>query len=164
MRTILIITPYDRESLNTFLGQFKESIKELPIEVQSPGFWADYIYRNMDKQDAYSFFTCFLAGVDAYRNMAKREEVFITSAPLRFMIGNSPKDIVYDEIWLYRENVSSTHEAILEYYRTRTKGEIDVFLDTYNSEDATRKFNTFKGLVSAVSKELSKEISGYGDL
>lgn len=164
MRNILIMTPYDRESINDFLAKFKESIKELPIEVQSPALFADYIYRNMDEQNPYSFFTCFLAGIDAYRNMATRGETFLTKAPLRFMIGTSPKDIAYDEVWLYKENISTTHEEVLEYYKTRVEGELDKYLNIYHSEEATRKFNTFKGLISAVAKELGKEIKGYGDL
>jgi hypothetical protein len=164
MRTILIITPYDRESLMAFILDFKEAIQEFPIEVQSPALFADYIYRNMDDQNPYSFFTCFLAGIDAYRNMSQREQVFLLDAPLRFMIGASPKEITYDEIWLYRENVSTTHEEVLNYYRTKTKGDLDKYLNIYQAEEATRKFNTFKGIQAAVSKELSKEIKGYGDL
>ena len=164
MRTILIITPYDRESLTKFISEFKESIKEFPIEVQSPALFADYIYRNMDEQNPYSFFTCFLAGIDAYRNMAKKDNVFLLDAPLRFMIGASPKEIEYDEVWLYQENVSTTHEEVLNYYRTKSKGELDKYLNIYEAEESTRKFNTFKGVVAAVSKELSKEIKGYGDL
>lgn len=164
MRNILIITPYDRENLMTFLAKFKEAIQEFPIEVQSPALFADYIYRNMDEQDPYSFFTCFLAGVDAYRNMAKTEQVFLLDAPLRFMIGTSPKEITYDEVWLYQEHVSTAHEEILRYYDTKTGGLINQYLNIYQAEEATRKFNTFTGIVAAVSKELSKEIKGYGDL
>jgi chromosome condensin MukBEF complex kleisin-like MukF subunit len=164
MRSILIITPYDRESLMIFLSQFKEAIKEFPIEVQSPALFADYIYRNMDDQNPYSFFTCFLAGIDAYRNLAAKDEVFMLNAPLRFMIGTSPKDIKYDEVWLYRENISTTHEEVLSYYKSKAKGDLDQYLNIYEAEEATRKFNTFQGLVAAVSKELSKEIRGYGDV
>ena len=164
MRNILIITPYDRENMLDFLGKLKEEIKELPIEVQSPALFADYIYRNMDEQNPYSFFTCFLAGVDAYRNMAKRDETFLTKAPIRIMIGTSPKEIDYDEVWLYKEVISTTHEEILEYYKQRVEGELNQYLDIYHSEDATRKFNTFRGLVAAIAKELGKEIKGYGDL
>jgi len=164
MRSILIITPYDRESLMTFLSQFKEAIKEFPIEVQSPALFADYIYRNMDEQNPYSFFTCLLAGIDAYRNLANKDEVFMLSAPLRFMIGTSPKEIKYDEVWLYRENISTTHEEVLAYYKAKAKGDLDQYLNIYEAEEATRKFNTFQGLVAAVSKELSKEIRGYGDV
>jgi hypothetical protein len=164
MRTILIITPYDRESLTHFMAQLKESIKEFPIELQSPALFAEYIYRNMDDQNPYSFFTCFLAGIDAYRNMAQKEQVFLLDAPLRFMIGASPKEIIYDEVWLYRENISTTHEEVLNYYRTKTKGELDKYLNIYEAEEATRKFNTFKAIVAAISKELSKELKGYGNL
>jgi hypothetical protein len=62
----------------------------------------------MDDQNPYSFFTCFLAGIDAYRNLAAKDEVFMLSAPLRFMIGTSPKDIKYDEVWLYAMNTDTT--------------------------------------------------------
>jgi len=164
MRDILILTPYDRESLNNFLNHFKEAIKQLPIEVQSPALFADYIYRNMDEQNPYSFFTCFLAGIDAYRDMSTRGETFLTSAPIRIMVGTSPKEIRYDEIWLYKEHISSTHEEVLQYYKQRVEGELDKYLEIYHSEEATRKFNTFQGLIAALSKELSKEVKGYGDL
>lgn len=164
MRTILIITPYDRESLTDFIYKLKEEIVQFPIEVQSPGLIADYIYRNMDDKNPYSFFTCFLAGVDAYRNMATQDTVFLTQAPLRFMIGTAPKNILFDEIWLYNENITSTHEEVLNYYQSKMKGDLDKFLDIYPVEDATRKFRTFKGVIGALSKELSKEISGYGNL
>lgn len=167
MRTILIITPYDRESLNTVINSLGESIKELPIEVQSPGLLAEIIYNNMDKQDAYSYFTCFLAGVDAYRNMALKDDVFITKAPIRLMIGASPKQMTFDEVWLYRENVTTTHEEVLNYYRTkadRAGSNLDAYLDVYEAEEATRKFNTFTGLIAAISRELSKELIGYGDV
>jgi hypothetical protein len=164
VRSILIITPYDRESLNVLISKLRNEIKEFPIELQSPALIADYIYRNMDEQNPYSFFTCFLAGVDAYRNMADKENIFLTKAPLRFMIGASPTNITYDEIWLYSENTTTTHEEVLNYYNTRTKGELKKYLNIYQTEDATRKFTTFKGLIGAVSKELSKEIKGYGDL
>lgn len=164
MRTILIITPYDRESLTIFISDFKEAIKQFPIEVQSPALFADYIYRNMDEQNPYSFFTCFLAAIDAYRNMAISDVVFMTDAPLRFMIGASAKEISYDEVWLYSENTTTTHEEVLEYYKTRTKGELNAYLNIYRAEEATRKFTTFKGLIAAVSKELGKELRGYGDI
>jgi hypothetical protein len=164
MRTILIITPYDQESLTSFLSKLKEEIKEFPIELQSPALFADYIYRNMDDQNPYSFFTCFLAAIDAYRNMANKDQVFLLNAPLRFMVGTSPKEIKYDEVWLYRENITTTHEEVLNYYRTKTKGEIDKYLNIYGAEEATRKFNTFKALMGAISKELSKELKGYGNL
>jgi chromosome condensin MukBEF complex kleisin-like MukF subunit len=118
----------------------------------------------MDEQNPYSFFTCLLAGIDAYRNLANKDEVFMLSAPLRFMIGTSPKEIKYDEVWLYRENIATTHEEVLAYYKAKAKGDLDQYLNLYEAEDATRKFNTFQGLVAAVSKELSKEIRGYGDV
>ena len=164
MRTILIMTPYDRESLTDFIYKLKEEIVQFPIEVQSPGLIADYIYRNMEEQNPYSFFTCFLAGIDAYRNMAEKDNIFLTKAPLRFMIGAAPKNMSFDEIWLYNENVTSTHEEVLNYYQSKMKGDLDKFLDIYPVEDATRKFNTFKGVIGALSKELSKEINGYGNL
>jgi hypothetical protein len=164
MRTILIMTPYDRDSINTFLNKLYTEIKEFPIEVQSPGLLADLIYKNMDEQNAYSYFTCFLAGIDAYRNMSTTETVFMTEAPLRFMVAASAKELKYDEVWLYNENVTSTHEEILTYYATKMGEDINKYLNLYNSEEATRKFNTFKGLVGAISKELSKEIRGYGDV
>lgn len=164
MRTILIMTPYDRESLTNFIYKLKEEIVQFPIEVQSPALLADYIYRNMDEQNPYSFFTCFLAGIDAYRNMANTDTIFLTKAPLRFMIGASPKNIDYDEIWLYNENVTTTHEEVLNYYQTKAGQELDKYLDIYPAEDATRKFTTFRGLIGALSKELSKEMSGYGNL
>jgi len=164
MRSILIITPYDRESLVNFMEEFKASITTFPIEVQSPFLFADHIFKNMDLQNPYSFFTCFLAGVDAYRSMADKGDVFLLNAPLRFMIGTSPKEIQYDEIWLYKEHVSSAHEEVLAYYQSKAKGELNQYLNIYSTEDATRKFNTFKGLIAAVSKELSKEIRGYGDV
>lgn len=164
MRSILIITPYDRETLNTFIAKMKDEIVQFPIEVQSPALLADYIYRNMDEQTPYSFFTCFLAGIDAYRNMAKTDTIFLTKAPLRFMIGASPKNIEYDEIWLYNENITTSHEEVLNYYQSKAKGNLNQYLDIYAAEDATRKFTTFKGLVGALSRELAKEVNGYGDV
>jgi hypothetical protein len=164
MRTILIITPYDRESLNVFIEKFKESIKTFPIEVQSPALWADYIYRNMDKQDPYSFFTCFLAGIDAYRNIGVQNDIFLTKAPLRFMIGTSPNNISYDEIWLYKEHITTTHEEVFNYYQTKAKEDLNKYLSIYAAEDATRKFTTFNAVAGAVAKELGKEIKGYGNL
>ena len=164
MRNILIITPYDRGSLNTFLSKLRDEIKEFPIELQSPALLAEYIYRNMDDQNPYSFFTCFLAGIDAYRNMANSNTVFMTKAPMKVMVGASSKNIDYDEVWLYRENITTTHEEVLNYYETKAGSDLNKYLDIYPAEDATRKFNTFKGLVAALSKELGKEISGYGDL
>lgn len=164
MRDILIITPYDQDTLNVFLDKLKEDIKELPIEVQSPALFADYIYRNMEETNPYSFLTCFLAAIDAYRNMAITDTVFMTAAPLRFMVGASVQDIQYDEIWLYNENITTTHEGVLDYYNMHTKGNIQNYLNLYKAEDATRKFTTFKGLVAAISKELGKELRGYGDV
>jgi hypothetical protein len=164
VRSILILTPYDRESLNIFLNKLRNEIAEFPVEVQSPGLFADFIYRNMDEQNPYSFFTCFLAGVDAYRNMAAKDSVFMTQAPLRFMIGTSPKNIQYDEIWLYNENITTTHEEVLNYYASRTKNELTAFLDIYTADQATRKFVTFKAVIAAISKELGKEIRGYGNI
>lgn len=164
MRSILVLTPYDRDTLNTFLNKLKNEIVELPVEVQSPALLADQIYKNMDEQNPYSFFTCFLAAIDAYRNMALSDVVFMTDAPLRFMIGASAKEISYDEVWLYSENTTTTHEEVLEYYKTRTKGELNNYLNIYKAEEATRKFTTFKGLIAAVSKELGKELRGYGDI
>lgn len=164
MRTILIITPYDRESLNNFIDKLKDEIVQFPIEVQSPALIAEYIYKNMDEQNPYSFFTCFLAGIDSYRNMADNDQVFLTKAPLKFMVGTSPKNIEYDEVWLYQENTTTTHEEVLNYYSTKMGGDLDKYLDIYKAEEATRKFTTFKGFVGALSKELSKEIIGYGHL
>lgn len=164
MRNILILTPYDRESINIFLTKLHEDIKEFPIEIQSPGLIADMIYKNMDEQNAYSYFTCFLAAIDAYRNMAKQDTVFMTEAPLRFMIAASAKEIKYDEVWLYRENITSTHEELLAYYETKIGSDLNKFMNLYNTEEATRKFNTFKGLSAAIAKELSKEVRGYGDV
>lgn len=164
MRTILVITPYDRESLNNFIYKLKDEIVQFPIEVQSPALIAEYIYKNMDKQNPYSFFTCFLAGIDSYRNMVNTDKVFLTEAPLKFMVGTSPKNIDYDEIWLYQENTTTTHEEVLNYYQSKMGGDLDRYLDIYKAEDATRKFTTFKGFVGALSKELSKEIIGYGNL
>lgn len=164
MRNILIITPYDQDTLNTFLNKLKEEIKELPIEVQSPALFADYIYRNMEETTPYSFLTCFLAAIDAYRNMAQTDTVFMTAAPLRFMIGASVKDITYNEIWLYNEHTTTAHEGALEYYDMQTKGAIKEYMQLYQAEDATRKFTTFTGLVAAISKELGKELRGYGNV
>jgi hypothetical protein len=164
VRNILIVTPYDRETINVFLTKLHEEIKEFPIEIQSPGLIADMIYKNMDEQNAYSYFTCFLAAIDAYRNMAKQDTVFMTAAPLRFMVGASAKEIEYDEIWLYRENVTSTHEEALSYYETKVGSDLSKFMNLYSTEDATRKFNTFKGLSGAIARELSKEVRGYGDV
>jgi hypothetical protein len=164
MRNILIMTPYDRDTLINVLNKLTAHIKELPIEVQSPALFADYIYRNMEETNPYSFFTCLLASIDAYRNMSQTETVFMTNAPLRFMIGASSQEIIYDEIWLYSENVTTTHEAAMEYYESRTKGTLSEYLKLYKAEDATRKFTTFNGLVAAISKELGKELRGYGDV
>lgn len=164
MRNILIMTPYDRETLINTLNKLKVQIKELPIEVQSPALFADYIYRNMEETNPYSFFTCLLASVDAYRNMYQTDTVFMTNAPLRFMIGASSQEISYDEIWLYNENITTAHEAAIEYYEARTKGTISEYLKLYKAEDATRKFTTFNGLVAAISKELGKELRGYGNV
>lgn len=164
MRNILIMTPYDRETLINVINKLTSHIKELPIEVQSPALFADYIYRNMEETDTHSFFTCLLASVDAYRNMHQTDTVFMTNAPLRFMIGASSQEIAYDEVWLYSENITTAHEAALEYYETRTKGVLSEYLHLYKAEDATRKFTTFNGLVAAISKELGKEIRGYGNV
>jgi hypothetical protein len=167
MRTILVMTPYDRETIIRFMDDLKNEIKELPIEVQSPGLLAEIIYQNMDEKNPYSFFTCFLAGIDAYRNMAKQDDVFITTAPLRFMVGTAPKEIDFDEVWLYRENVTTTHEEVLAYYESKAKQketDLSAYLNIYNAEEATRKFNTFKGLIGAISRELGKEMIGYGDI
>lgn len=164
MRNILIMTPYDRDTLIKVLDKLKNHMKELPIEVQSPALLADYIYRNMDETNPYSFFTCLLASVDAYRNMAQSDTVFMTNAPLRFMIGASSQEIPYDEIWLYSENITTAHEAAIEYYETRTNGVLSQYLTMYKAEDATRKFTTFNGLVAAISKELGKELRGYGNV
>jgi hypothetical protein len=164
MRSILIITPYDRDTLNTFMNRLKKEIVEFPIEVQSPALLADQIYKNMDEQNPYSFFTCFLAAIDAYRNMSETDVVFMTEAPLRFMIGGSAKEITYDEVWLYNENTTTTHEEVFEYYKQRVKGELNQYFNIYKAEEATRKFTTFTGLIVAISKELGKELRGYGDI
>ena len=160
MKKILILTPLDRESMSTLIAQLKEEFRQLPIEMQAPVQISDMIYNQMKKEDTTqrSYFHCFLAALDSYKNMNKNESVFITEAPIKLMIGASSQDILYHEVWSYNTVVTSTQEDYIEYYMEKFDGELDDFLHLYKTTQATRRFNSFKSLLGAISKELAMEM------
>ena len=157
-KKILILTPMDGESMNNLISQLKEEFLSLPIEMQSPALIANMIYKQMKNTTKRSYFHCFLAAIDSYKDMNTKESVFLTTAPIKLMIGASSTDILYHEVWVYDEPIISAHEFYLEDYIKQYEGELNDYLTLYKSTQATRRFSSFKSLLGAISKELAKEM------
>jgi hypothetical protein len=157
-KKILILTPLDGESMRNLLSQLKEEFKTLPIEMQAPVLIADMVYKQMKKTTERSYFHCFLASIDSYRDMNEKENVFLTTAPIKLMIGASSTDILYHEVWVYNMDTVSAQEYYIEDYMIEYEGALDDYLTLYKSSQATRRFSSFKSLLGAISKELSKEM------
>ena len=157
-KKILILTPYDRETMTNIIMHFKEEFRTHPIEIQSPALLADLIYKQVKKTTKRSYFHCFLASLDSYKNMSETDNVFITSAPIKIMLGNSVKEILYHEIWVYDVHVTSTQEAYIDDYMVEYEGAIDEYLKLYKSTEATRRFTNLKTLTAAILKELANEM------